>query len=152
MSNPTTPTKRGDRINEIAEGLGAKWGLRLPIKNAPYSPSKVPNPDSEGEQILRRIRYLFWKDSDGLQRALARFDQHAQHIFSEWRFKPNAETDVLPSRGLSRNILQGDSFLKRKEISEPMVVSLSSALLRFLVQEQGPIPNDEPRPLSNNGL
>lgn len=134
MINPTTPQKKGDEINEIIRGLNARWALNIPIWDALRSPSKVTQPDCTEERILNTIRYLYWKHRSSMQRALDQFETHALYICSEWKFKPQADTNTLPLRAPSDSSLRWDSFLKRNELPDSAVHTLKEALLRFLLE------------------
>lgn len=99
MSLPSTPSTRkaNAEIKKIVYDLVQKWNLQLPIRDATWSPSKSPNEHID-QQILSCIRFLFFKDRSALDSAITRFEQHAKTIQSEWRFKPRAESDVIPYR------------------------------------------------------
>ena len=135
MEAPRTPTRtRDDGINNIAKTLCVKFGLKLPIRDTPWSPSKIPHPGAVEEKVLRLIRFLFFKDRDKLNKAIAQFEEHAPFIYSEWMFKPQAEPDVLPSLAPSESALRRGASLRRHDgtVSERMTAALAENLLHCL--------------------
>lgn len=60
---------------------------------------------SPGHRCSARLRYLSYRAVD-LDALLREFDQAASVIYSGWHFKPNAERDVIKSRGDNDSILQ----------------------------------------------
>ncbi|MCJ1473561.1 hypothetical protein MMC13_002212 [Lambiella insularis] len=140
MSLPTTPSKKGEEINRIVWDLNSKWGLELPIRSAPQSPSKIPNPHGRAEKICNRIRFLFFRDNEALQTACKRFDHHAKQISAQWIYKPRADTDTLPSRATGSS-LQNESWLKRNDVDENTRNALEETLLRFLTEAAGELSN-----------
>ena len=137
MEAPQTPTKtRNDGINSLAKTLCTKWGLKLPIRDTPWSPSKIPHPDAIEEKVLGRIRFLYFKDRDALINAIEEFEEHAPYIYSEWMFKPRAELDVLPSLAPSESALRTESALRRDDVtrSERVTAELAENLLECLDQ------------------
>lgn len=105
-----TPSKYRQPLDDILDRLNGRWNLELPrlYGNAAN--------DSETTRALAkrcsaRLRYLSYRgiDMDGL---LKEFDQKAAIVHSNWKFKPEAEKAVTPSRRtndseLSRRILKG---------------------------------------------
>ena len=137
MEAPKTPTKaRDDGINSIVKSLCSKWGLKLPIRDTPWSPSKIPHPGAVEERVLVRIRFLFFKDRDALDSAVKQFEDHAPYVFSEWKFKPQAELEVLPSLPSSESALRRDSALLRDDVTvtERVTAELAENLLHCLDQ------------------
>ncbi|KAL9104810.1 MAG: hypothetical protein Q9187_008858, partial [Circinaria calcarea] len=134
MINPTTPQKRGDGINEIVGGLNARWALDIPIWDGLRSPSKVPKPDSPEETILNTIRFLYWQHRGPMQHALDEFESHAPFICSEWKFKPRADTNTLPTRAPADSSLRRESFLSRNELPDNAIRALKEALLGCLLK------------------
>ncbi|MCJ1401803.1 hypothetical protein MMC11_005020 [Xylographa trunciseda] len=135
MSNPVTPSRRGEEINNIVFALNTKWNLNLPLRSAPQSPSKVLSPESPEEQIFHTIKLLFFQDIEALHYACKRFEDHARQYPSEWVYKPNGETDTLPSRPSANSYLKGNSWLKtRSTVNESAVQMLQETLLRFLTE------------------
>lgn len=137
MINPTTPQKKGDGINEIVRGLNARWALNLPTWDTLRSPSKVPKPDSIEETILNTIRFLYWQHRGPMQHALEKFETHAPFICSEWKFKPRADINTLPSREPADSSLRRESFLRRNELPDNAMCALKEALLGFLLKAKG---------------
>lgn len=106
MSDPTTPKKTGVEINRLARSLNSLWDLHLPIKEGAERPAKVPNRGAMEEQIYQKIRQLYFRDSETLNRALDSFSEKAKHVQSNWVFKPHADRDVLPQRAPGESLLQ----------------------------------------------
>ena len=133
MSNPTTPSRKGEDINRIVSALNTKWNLNLPIKSAPQSPSQVLRPESQSEQIFLAIKLLFFQDNEALHHVCQQFEEHARQHLSEWVYKSKAETDTLPSRPTVGSHMSGNSWLKtRSVVDESTVHMLQETLLRFL--------------------
>lgn len=132
MNPPTTPTKKGEGVNRLLRTLNTRWGLRLPVKDMPYSPSKVLDPEARGERIYQKIRFLYFKNEDALQWARKQFEDHAQQQPpSNWIFKPLGDPDTLPVRRPSGSLLRRD-LSTRFNVSEAAHDSLEETLLRFL--------------------
>ncbi|MCJ1262320.1 hypothetical protein MMC22_002190 [Lobaria immixta] len=129
---PSTPSKGNDEINSITTSLAARWSLQFPVRDATYSPSKVKDPTRTEEQVMIRLRYLVFKDHQGLTDALDRFEKHAETIFSRWKYKPRADQDVLPRRSHAESSLQRDTFLRRSEVTEATAGDLMKSLLHNL--------------------
>lgn len=137
MEAPRTPTKsRDDGINTIAKKLCAKWGLKLPIRDTPWSPSKISHPGAIEEKVLARIRFLYFKDREALDEAVKQFEDHAPYIYSEWFFKPQAELNVLPSLAPSDSALRRETALRRDDVtvSACVAAALAENLLHCLDQ------------------
>lgn len=132
MFSPETPTKVDEGIAAIARSLSAKWGLDIPLLVNEHTPSRHSHPGRVGDRVYHRIRFLFYRNKDGLQHALDQFEEHAVVAFSHWKFKSQADLDVLPSRSTFDSALRNDSFLKRSKISEEAAAELLKSLLRFL--------------------
>ena len=132
MSVPTTPTKQGQDINRLLRSLNTEWGLRLPVRDTPISPSKIPGHDRRGERIYQKIRYLSFKDPKALQIVCANFEAHAKQQESLWVYKPHAETDTLPSQPAAACLLRKRAGSKLNEVYEVDRVALEETLLRFL--------------------
>ena len=132
MSVPTTPTKQGEDINRLLRSLNTEWGLRLPVRDKPISPSKIPRRDRRGERIYQKIRYLSFKNPEALQVACAQFETHAKQQESLWVYKPHAETDILPSRPAAEFLLRKKAYSRFNEVSEVDRDALEETLLRFL--------------------
>ncbi len=132
MFSPETPTKVDEGFVAIARLLSAKWGLDIPLLVKEHTPSRRSRPGPVGDQVYDRIRFLFYRNKDGLQHAIDQFEKHAVVAFSQWKFKPHADLDVLPNRSTPDSALRSDSFLKRTTITEEAAAELLKSLLRFL--------------------
>ena len=143
MNYPKTPTKKGEEINRLVQSLNNKWGLRLPDKTIPFSPSKVANPDGTGEKIYGLIRFLYFQRHEDLQRACEQFEKHARQQAVQWVHKPQADTDTLPSRKLSDSVLRRGSYPRVNGVDgvSEAVVSLEEVLLRFLAEARDAQPS-----------
>ena len=135
MSVPVTPkkTKKGDEIIEIAKSLNSKWGLSLPIRDGILSPSKVLNRGGKAAQVYQRIRLLYFKDADALTRVLNDFELRAPHIYSQWIYKPSADSDALPFKDREKSLLRSVSE-NSVDISEENATKLLDTLLYLLSQ------------------
>lgn len=136
MANKT-PTKKNDDLTLITNALSAKWNLRFPPRGPLWSPSKIKNPNSSGEQVLSRLNFLSFKDKDALQYALLHFEAHANETrsgnhCSQWVYKPQAELDVIPRRFPPSNPVDRNSFLKHIDIDEAAASKLMDNLLQIL--------------------
>ena len=143
MSNPTTPSKKGEEINEIVRDLNSRWSLHLPIKNELWSPSSVAKRNATEERIFEIIRFLYWKSHESLLLVLDKFEEHAKYTASQWRFKPRADVETLPARRPSESQLRRDSFLYRQDVPPPAQLALTQALLRFLEEVKRDISPDK---------
>lgn len=134
---PKTPTKKDDELTLITNTLSAKWGLRFPLRGPLWSPSQIVHPNSSGEQVLSRLKFLSFKDKEALQYALNHFEGQAGETrsgiqCSQWVHKPQAEMDVIPRRSPHSKPLDRNSFLKRMEIDEATASKLMDDLLKIL--------------------
>lgn len=132
-----TPTKKNDELTSITNELSAKWNLRFPHRGPLWSPSQIKNPNSSGEQVLSRLKFLSFKNQEALQYALLHFKTHAGEILSgihceQWMHKPQAEWDVIPRRYPPSKQLDDKSFLKRNDIDEVTASRLMDNLLQIL--------------------
>ena len=132
MSHPTTPSKKGEEINEVVRELNSRWSLHIPVKSELWSPSKVLNRNAMEEKIFSTIRFLYWKSLPSLQLALDKFNEHAKYAASQWRFKPRADIETLPARHPSESQLRRDSFQYGQDVPPSEQIELKKALLRFL--------------------
>ena len=127
---PSTPTKGSwadDGINTLIQKVSASWNLQLPVRDASWSPSR--NTGNSGENdIYQRVKYLWWKDKDALNCAVAEFERRAS---SNWVSKPHADPDVLPSRSV-RPSTRHDTFLKKRSISDKEAAELRNVLVDVL--------------------
>ena len=133
MSFPTTPTKKGDGINQIARALNAKWRLDLAVRDSLWSPSRVSSPGLKEEQIFQLLRYLYFKHLVSLQDALRKFDVYAsKYTSSKWVFKPWADPDTLPSRACSASPSRRDFSSRQPYLSENVTDALKDTLIHLL--------------------
>ncbi|MCJ1464994.1 hypothetical protein MMC07_003609 [Pseudocyphellaria aurata] len=133
---PRTPTKANEEIGRITDLLASRWGLQFPVRDGTYSPcspSKIKDPK---DQVVSCIRFLTFKDPIALNNALQRFEEHAETIFSKWKYKPCADQDVLPRRPHAESPLHRDTFLRRSEVIETASATdeLMKSLVHILVQ------------------
>jgi len=130
MSLPSTPSTRkaNAEINKLVYDLTQRWNLQLRIRDATWSPSKSTNEPID-QEILSCIRFLFFKDGSALDSAITQFEQHAKTIRSAWRFKPRAESDVIPSRTLDQSTKREDSLAVEVAIDEEVSANLKGCLL-----------------------
>ena len=132
MFSPSTPTrgsKADDEINTVIQGLSAKWGLQLPVRDALWSPSKSTVNAGENN-VYQRVKYLYWKDKRALNCAVAEFERRAR-TNSNWVPKPHADPDVLPSRSI-RPSTRHDTFLKKRSFSDKEAAALTNVLVDVL--------------------
>lgn len=134
---PKTPIKKDDELTSITNALAAKWNLRFPHRGPLWSPSQIKCPNSSGEQVLSRLRFLLFQNKEALQYALIHFEGQASETrpgihCSQWIHKPQAEMDVIPRRSPPSNPLDHNSFLKRVEIEEATASKLMENLLQIL--------------------
>ena len=133
MSFPSTPTKKGDGINQIVRRLNAQWGLNLSVRESLWSPSKVPNPDSKEERIFRLIRFLYFKHFASLQDAIRKFELHAsRQTSSKWVFKPGADPDTLSLRAAQGSPSGPNGSVKQTHLSGSVIDALKDTLLHLL--------------------
>jgi len=138
MEPPTTPSKKdGEGVSRLIRSLNMKWGLGLPVKDMPYSPSKVIHPERRGERIYQRIRFLYFRRPEALELARKRFEEHAQQNSVNWVYKPLAETDTIPSRNRPDFQLRKDSYPAVNCVPEAAAVALEETLFRFLDEATG---------------
>ena len=137
MSFPTTPSKKGEELNQLLFSLNSRWNLNLPVRHDPISPSKVPNKEGRGEKIFHCIRFLFYRNPDALHVAIAGFEKHAyqrqqQQQQSARIDKVNAEAETLLLRAFSDRRVQNSGWLKSNNLSDVDTEALKDALLHFL--------------------
>lgn len=91
-----------DGLNHILEGRNFKWDLGLPVNTIESPKQRQLKCKSEEEEcvnkIVDRIRFLYWKDRDGLLDALETFDVQAHKLYGGWVLKVNADRGVLPDK------------------------------------------------------
>ncbi|KAL8961899.1 MAG: hypothetical protein Q9193_001615 [Seirophora villosa] len=144
MLGPETPTKGDDGIQPILADLSAKWDLRFPPQ-VPQSPAKRDQGRPE-EQVLSRLRWLFFHDRKNKQAATAHaikcFEDFAPKLLAGWVAKPQADIDVLPTRTRSSTKRHNDFLFRRPTLSEDQASDLMQALLRYLKETIKGIEND----------
>lgn len=132
MLQPSTPSKADDGIEQIKRSLAQRWAIDLPPRDTNWSPSRR-DPNRLEDKILARVQYLYFKGG-ALPLAINDFEQRAISIYSEWRYKPRAESTVLPSREPGDSALRRD-YLRRREVpDESGVKMLTETLLLCLDQ------------------
>jgi len=65
----------------------------------------------------------------GLGSAITRFEQHAKTIQSEWRFKPRAESDVIPYRTEYQSAKREEFLAVEVALDEKVSANLKECLL-----------------------
>ncbi|MCJ1313593.1 hypothetical protein MMC25_007272 [Agyrium rufum] len=131
MEVPTTPTKKGDHVNEVARELNAKWSLDLPIRDR-YSPSKIEHNTKE-EKIYKIIRFLCFKDQESLDQAVGKFHHEALESVNNWFL---ARSSDGPARvGWTRSG-KGTGISKRRKLTDSEVATLTEKLFEFLSKAQ----------------
>ena len=150
MTAPTTPRKKGERINQIIVEINNRWNLDLPIQTSLETPSQTSR--SSERDIYRLIKFLYFQDEESLNKAIHDFDSHALSIHSEWIFKPRGERETLPSHTHRYPALNGDQPQQRRELTSGDKSNLISSLLHFLKLardnpsgDTGASPSDLPR-------
>ncbi|KAL8973519.1 MAG: hypothetical protein Q9197_002229 [Variospora fuerteventurae] len=159
MVAPETPTKGDDGIQRILADLTAKWDLRFPPQVL-QSPAKR-NRDRPEEQVLSRIRYLFYHDKNHKQAATADaikgFEDFAAELLTGWVAKPQADRDVLPTRTRTGTACHHEFLFKKPSLSEEHASDLMQTLLRYLDEaaegiRKGPIEEESQKDLDPHGL
>lgn len=155
MVEPETPTKGDDGIQRILADLTAKWGLRFPPQVL-QSPAKR-DPDRPEEQVLSRIRYLFYHDKNNKQAATADaikgFEDFAAELLTGWVAKPQADRDLLPTRTRTGTACHHEFLFKKPSLSEEHASDLMQTLLRYLDEaaegiRKGPIEEESQKGFS----
>lgn len=147
MFPPRTPTKGSkadDEINTLIQNLSASWNLQLPVRDASWSPSRSTVNPGEND-IYQRVKYLYWKDKQALDRAVAEFERRAR---TNWVPKPRADPDVLPSRSI-RPSTRHDTFLKKQCISDKEAAELRNVLVDVLKTVTEKVPGGLPNTVEN---
>lgn len=103
----TTPVSSSgvEAVDNLVTEINARYGTILPIRGPTWSPSKARGSNKLGNEVVDRIRFLYYKDNALLQKILDDFDKKADLIHTEWKFKPRAEEDVIPRHETSRSTL-----------------------------------------------
>lgn len=121
MYPPRTPNKAHDYLNGIIKSLSAKWSLNLPIRETPWSPSRIENPDDAGEKILSRMRFLYFKDRKALDGVIYSFEDWARPVISDWKWKPRQEPGTIPTAPKGVNASHRNSFIKTTDIPQSAI-------------------------------
>ena len=132
--NPETPTKADDKFEDIVYRLNIEWGLQLPTSDdeMPWSPSCAGKTTDKGT-ILRKMRFLYYRHRKALDDSVTCFKEEAGTIFSDWKFKPRADLNVIPSCASSKSAVPNTSFLKKRDLDEPAaVLEVTARLLHIL--------------------
>lgn len=154
MQQPTTPTKgpAADKLIKTIDHLSARWGLPLPRRDALWSPSKVPHDQCVEEKVVARIKFLSFKNQNALDNALDAFERYAMNISQGWRFKPNADHDVLPRRdSVTSGSLAGGNFLRRSNVDPLIVTELMEILLELVDQAVERVKRDQDNVANHGG-
>ena len=127
-----------DAIESIKQSLAAKWGLHFPVRDPVASPSKRDR-DAIEEKIHFYITFLHYRKppTEGavaLRSAIAKFEQEASAIISEWRSNPRAETAVVTSRPMAESSLGRDFLHRRDELGPDVSRQLMLLLEHFLCE------------------
>ena len=127
--NPKTPTKADNKFVVTVNQLKYDWGLQLPIGDGemPWSPSQSERTDEA--KILRSMRYLFYRDRKAFDYTITCFEEQARIISSNWKFKPRADLDVIPS---SKSASSNDNFIMRRDLNETAVSKITARLLHIV--------------------
>ena len=150
MLHPTTPSKADNDIEGFKTSLNAKWGIKFPPRDLILSPSRRDLSRLE-DKIHERIRFLYFQKDGSLDHAIHQFERHAETVYSYWRFKPQGEIDVVPTREASESGLKRDFLHKRvplgddavKDLTESLWNSLSQIAERVKKGEKFPMPTVE---------
>ena len=131
--DPQTPTKAkaNDDIERTKQSLSIRWGIRLPERDSLWSPSRSDQHKLE-EKISNMIQFLYFKDG-ALDVAIKNFEGNAVNIQSEWVYKPRADADVIPNRGVSKHQKRETFLQKRGDLPAPAVKELTESLLHHLL-------------------
>ena len=145
---PRTPSKADDGIESVKQSLSVKWGIQLPRRGSVWSPSHR-DPKRLEEKICTFIQLLYFRGG-ALDLAISSFEENAVHIYSEWQYKPRAETDVLPNRQLSVDTPDETFLLKRTELPKNATNLLTETLLHHLTLVVTRVKNGESFPGPNH--
>ncbi len=132
MFFPKTPTKADQGFIAIIRSLNVEEGLQLPIREGSWSPARDSRLERVEEQIVSRLKFLFFKHKGALYYVLDLFKKRALEVHSQWQFKPLADPDLLPTRPAAESALRRDFLRKRPYFSDEVVAELTQSLLRFV--------------------
>ena len=137
MQQPETPTKRlaADKFVKTVDYLCTRWGLSLPRRDALSSPSKVLREDSVEEQVIARIKFLSFKDEAALDSAVEAFERNAGLICQGWKWKPDADHDLLPRRDPTTSAWLASGSFIRRSVTDPVVMTELMESLLHVVKE-----------------
>ena len=138
MQHTGTPKKANDGIEDFKNHLSARYGLIFPPRDPTWSPSKK-DPSSIAEKIHQLVRFLHFKGSGesgaesingpgALDYVLLLIERQMPSIQSRWVFKPRAQPDVLPVRGMNESVLQKDFIRRRQELDQGQQKELMSCV------------------------
>lgn len=154
MQQPETPTKgrAADKFTKTIDYLSARWGLALPKRDELSSPSKVRHEGSVEEQVVARIKFLSFKNEDALELALQAFERQAVLICRGWKYKPNADDDLLPRRGSNTSASLASGIFLRRTATEPTTLTeLLGALLDAVKEAAERVKKDLEYVTNNDG-
>ena len=143
-STPTKGSKEHNEINSVIQNLSTSWNLDLPVRDASWSPSRNTAGSGENE-IYQRVKFLYWKDKQALNCAVAEFERRAK---SNWVQKPRADPGVLPSRSV-RSSTRRDTFLKKRSISDEEAADLRNVLVDVLESVSKKVKEGKPYTFEN---
>ena len=131
MNIPTTPKRQGEGINQLVIGTNQEWGLNLPLQATLESPSKVSR-STEGDQIYKHVKFLWFKDLERLNKALVEFDRHALSICSDWVFKPKGDPETLPSHTAGYSTMDAQHTRRQIDLGVTDRSKITTLLLQTL--------------------
>ena len=155
MSAPQSPHRSAEAVDNIAKEINVRYGISLPIRGTTWSPSKTKGSHRREDAILSCIRFLFFADNQLLQKVLDDFDNVAEKVSSEWRFKPHADLDVLPRQkpheSVSRPQWRGSSLIQDPATVDHLTTAMACLLddsVRQVKNSKGRNPADQGSPLN----
>lgn len=154
MQQPETPTKRlaTDKFLKTVDHLYIRWGLSLPRRDALSSPSKILREDSVEEQVVARIKYLSFKDETALDSAVEAFERNAALICQGWKWKPDADHDLLPRRDSTTSASLASGSFIRRSVTDPVVMTeLMERLLDVVKQAAERVKKDHEHVTNTDG-
>jgi len=104
MDAPSTPSKNHNiklELDQLYSRLSSYWDLRVqsstdsPSTRAAKREGSTPEQSARNECIFK-LRFLYFKNKQGVLAALDRFDKQADNLYKEWVIKPGADRDLLP--------------------------------------------------------
>ena len=132
MTTPQSPNRRVDAVDNLVRDINGRYDISLPIRGVTWSPSKTRGSRGPGDEIVNRLRFLFYADKERLQKLLDTFDMKAKEICIEWEHKPSAEPDALLCQETSRSSLRsqwpGSSAAPNRIIADQVTATLAHLL------------------------